>query len=697
MDVERQRRPRRGRRRPSCPGAPGTRRWTTRTRRDARRLRRGLRRALHRPERERRAATRPSPCSTTSNGNGVCDGGYSARRDVVRGRPTTRRAKRTDRHAPRDARSRRPRRPTDAASTPAGASTTSSTSPARRRRRRARRNPPFERDLTTTTVDVPEEHGALDDRAARSPALRTAFETAAGAGDGDATDRDRSSVRDPHRARDLTTGTMWPDRERSPTNLSRACVVLLRATPRPSRSASATSSRATRATARTPTPTATGRRSRNGYNWFFDNFNTSGDAAGAAGSPSTRRASGDGWEGRSQRRRRAAPRCGSGCARRSRRRRRVYTTLTGFSYYYLSLGGDVGYDSANGFASSIPMDGTPVRHARGDVFEDTITERRHAPASAAARSTCANDGGTGAGDPLGRLLVEQAVARRALPGRAPTPASGRRGATCARTRHGASTYRLVRRGDRHDGPAARRHELLARASAARRRRARTRCFNVGTSVRTHVPPPVRGRRRPARSSSDGPQLAANYNFPPARRRPRISRPFGLATNGAGGTGPTSSPSPTDYPRFTAPARASTSTTTRRRTTGSGLVRLSSPGASPRAALRRRQRHRQDDGSGSAFIARYSLITLVHGFLAAGVPAAPAASSSCPRVQISRADDRDRARRTRPRSTCAGRREWKRWDGQPYTTVLRRSASPRPRATSSTCSCTRATAAAPGAT
>src|SRR5690606_38853694 len=37
----------------------------------------------------------------------------------------------------------------------------------------------------------------------------------------------------------------------------------------------------------------------------------------------------------------------------------VYTTLTGFSYYYLGIGNEIGYDSANGYASSIPTDMTP--------------------------------------------------------------------------------------------------------------------------------------------------------------------------------------------------------------------------------------------------------------------------------------------------------------------------------------------------
>jgi len=51
----------------------------------------------------------------------------------------------------------------------------------------------------------------------------------------------------------------------------------------------------------------------------------------------------------------------------------VYTTMTGFSYYYVGFGNEIGYDSANGFANSIPVSSQPFTGAGGSRFEQSIT------------------------------------------------------------------------------------------------------------------------------------------------------------------------------------------------------------------------------------------------------------------------------------------------------------------------------------
>src|SRR5262245_48695615 len=106
----------------------------------------------------------------------------------------------------------------------------------------------------------------------------------------------------------------------------------------------------------------------NGYNWYFDNFKSSGTdkTANFLAFDTARLAAG--WMGRNQY---DTARYMYWLRQAITKTEAVYTTLTGFSYFYLSVGGDVGYDSANGFASSIPVDGTRYNTA-GSVFEDTI-------------------------------------------------------------------------------------------------------------------------------------------------------------------------------------------------------------------------------------------------------------------------------------------------------------------------------------
>ncbi|MGA7615981.1 MAG: prepilin-type N-terminal cleavage/methylation domain-containing protein [Thermoanaerobaculia bacterium] len=51
----------------------------------------------------------------------------------------------------------------------------------------------------------------------------------------------------------------------------------------------------------------------------------------------------------------------------------VYTTMTGFSYFYVGLGGEIGYDSANNFPSSIAVSEKPFSGKGGWRFEQSIT------------------------------------------------------------------------------------------------------------------------------------------------------------------------------------------------------------------------------------------------------------------------------------------------------------------------------------
>ncbi|HJQ39361.1 MAG TPA: hypothetical protein VKB93_19645, partial [Thermoanaerobaculia bacterium] len=51
----------------------------------------------------------------------------------------------------------------------------------------------------------------------------------------------------------------------------------------------------------------------------------------------------------------------------------VYTTMTGFSYYYVGIGGEIGYDASNNFPASIPVSNKPFGGA-GTRNEQSITD-----------------------------------------------------------------------------------------------------------------------------------------------------------------------------------------------------------------------------------------------------------------------------------------------------------------------------------
>jgi type II secretory pathway pseudopilin PulG len=53
----------------------------------------------------------------------------------------------------------------------------------------------------------------------------------------------------------------------------------------------------------------------------------------------------------------------------------IWTTMTGFSYYYVGIGNEIGYDSANSFPNSIPVNTLPFTGATGWQYENTITGR----------------------------------------------------------------------------------------------------------------------------------------------------------------------------------------------------------------------------------------------------------------------------------------------------------------------------------
>jgi hypothetical protein len=504
----------------------------------------------------------------------------------------------------------------------------------------------FGRDLATTgsfpkntarwTVELP------------LPALRRAFESSPGAGDGDAADR--VVTVETRWGTDLATGTMWPVR-RDPANCSRS-YAWFHASPQTVPFSEQYQMLGDPRHSPYADTDATGTTARNGYNWYFDDLQSNGDGrANWLGLDATRLR--NRWRGRSSV---DVARHASWLRTALTRSEAVYTTLTGFSYYYLSVGGDVGYDAANGFPNSLPVNGRPFGLS-GTVNESTITALGTASIRGSLKHVVSNDGidaGIRSGGRwwskpwLGELCQDAAYEGqwRAW------------GNLRAATGTSAGQYHLVKRGSL---PTAQ-QPLGTRLADAQARLADEGCtsvFNVGSASST-----FHHQYRDGRTGGlvdDGPQLAQNYNFV-IPTRAAISRPFGLAT-GTSGTVGDEFAFTTDYPRFTAQM-------VRRfydhqdGQTGSGLVRLREPGGARGGYVVVNGLDRTLE-SGSAFLSRYSMLSLVHGYFAAGVPGGTNRVRQLPRVQL-RAPTLVTELENPATIDVRWSVEWRRWDGQPYT-------------------------------
>ncbi|HWW62593.1 MAG TPA: hypothetical protein VN181_14565, partial [Thermoanaerobaculia bacterium] len=130
-----------------------------------------------------------------------------------------------------------------------------------------------------------------------------------------------------------------------------------------------------------------------GYNRYFDDFHSatanalntwpgwsyeaptlSGKWYGIKNSSADTTAGNDGWDTRSGMIELDVPRIYQVLRQAVIRSNAVYTTMTGFSYYYVGIGGEIGYDDANGFASSIPVSSIPFDGNNATRYEQSITD-----------------------------------------------------------------------------------------------------------------------------------------------------------------------------------------------------------------------------------------------------------------------------------------------------------------------------------
>ena len=346
----------------------------------------------------------------------------------------------------------------------------------------------------------------------------------------------------------------------------------------------------------------------------------------------------------------------------------VYTSITGWSYYYMGVGNEIGYDSANGFTNSIPVSRKPFDGGSGSRNEQSITTDltggvkyirekmtqywwgkpwlgENYPDSVYSTQWTVNgnlNAPNGTGEPQAGKFVR--IRRQDIQVGAGTPRAKDNSLP-----RGTTIYNLscVRRTNQYGC---------------------TSFFNSGTTASTF-------RHTSAADTStgsvtvSGTSMANAYAFP-LGTSVNINRPFDL-----------------DYNWTAVPTEFSTGDYTALRCNisllrglrfyghqsgasweGSSLIRLENPtiAGSPSAFVVVNGLN-QTAQTGSSQIARYAVVSLVHSLLSAGIsPTAYTRIAQLPRVEIKQPNVTTEL--NNPTSiSMTWETQWKRWDKQKYTT------------------------------
>lgn len=321
----------------------------------------------------------------------------------------------------------------------------------------------------------------------------------------------------------------------------------------------------------------------------------------------------------------------------------VYTSMTGFSNYYIGIGNDIGYDASNGYPLSIPCDLTP-HQGSGAGYINTITAPRK------LAMTYLSGYGWWSGMPwLGELYPDAMASafHDASSGsvRGNLPAGGAVGQVFQYASKVA--YQVGSR--QAYGTALNNHHQRSGVKGC------STFFNIGTSTTSfrHL-----FRSGDATLTTIGQEVADNYSMTMPATAP-VSRPFVL--NGAGGGG-----SQWNLAPYNARYTGSLLETYYQHSsgTGSGLVKLTNPSSSSAGYVVVNGIDRSV-ASGSSFIAKWAVLSLVHSFLEAGEQSNTLRIQQTPRIEIDSPTDITELVAPSEIDVLFGV-DWTRWDGQPYT-------------------------------
>jgi hypothetical protein len=327
----------------------------------------------------------------------------------------------------------------------------------------------------------------------------------------------------------------------------------------------------------------------------------------------------------------------------------IFTTLTGYSYYYLGFGGDIGYDSANNYPNSIPTNLRPFGAPGSNGFINTITGSNRLVVGQSVA------GVYWWGFPwLGELYEDAAFTTQWL---ADDGAGHPRGNLDAGI--GGSQYWRRLEYDTYwfSGTTAygtRLYPSIQRTNT----RGCTTFFNIGTAASTFSHLFAGGQTGTLVES--GPELAANYNFPMPTTT-MISRPFRINQNV--GTFDHWDFAPYSTNRFLG-AQIRRYYDHQSGATGSAIIELRDPADTNSAYVVVNGIDRTVE-TGSAFISKFALLSMVQTFFEAGNPALAHRIKMPPRVTI--AAPNEVTELIDPLSIAIQWDvEWLRWDGMKYT-------------------------------
>lgn len=324
----------------------------------------------------------------------------------------------------------------------------------------------------------------------------------------------------------------------------------------------------------------------------------------------------------------------------------VYTTMTGFSYYYVGIGNEIGYDAANGFPNSIPLSARPFNGGGGTLNEQSITNAGGGGVKYIRENSAGADYWWGM-NWLGELYPDSAWAIWSTTGNLP---AGTGAATFSRVLRGSINARLPQ------------GTVFLNAVRRTQEEGSTTFFWSGTANSTF-------HHRPAGNTTgslatDGQHVADTYKLPmPASIS--NNRPFAINSNDTGMNpdhflqnaygGATTLVPLSEFYRHSSGIFGSALLAMR---SGEDAAFVVVNGLSPTGE------------SGVGFISRWSFLSLIQSFLAsgryetAGTPD-PARVRELPRIVITTPNDEIDL--VDPASVqIAWTADWRRWDGLPYT-------------------------------
>jgi type II secretory pathway pseudopilin PulG len=325
----------------------------------------------------------------------------------------------------------------------------------------------------------------------------------------------------------------------------------------------------------------------------------------------------------------------------------VYTTLTGWSYYYIGIGNEIGYDSANGFADSIPVSSKPFTGVSGTRYEQSITDATifgNVGGVKYIRESLSSNYWWGIYW-LGELYPDSEYATWRTTGNLPT---------------GLGSGRFVR---------------VLRSSIGERLPLGTAFLNV--QRRTHRPgcttffsagTPASKFHHQSTNGVDGTlaaagsEIASSFNFL-IPDTVGINRPFNIDLNASGPVPDHFQASPYDTGGLGLTELAEYYDHPNSALTGSSLLQLTDAGND--VAFVVVNGLSQTAETGSAFIARWSFLSLAQSFMNAGLSTDSGRIRQLPQVSIQQPNDITEI--ANPGSIpIQWSQEWKRWDGQKYT-------------------------------